>query len=475
MTQKASWLGLAVAGWMALCSMGISGCDPRQGPWPADPDVSGLEDTTEAITVYDIQDATREAHPGKGAAVCVDEVIVTTPMVLTSGQPGFWVMEPESGPYSGIFVFAPDLTETFQPGDVVSIRGTYDEYYENSQIVADRVTLDRQGETVTPIPVTSDEVATGGANAEAYEGCLVQIENAAVSTASLGFGNFGVKQAGSSAELTVQPRFSRLLDYTATAGDAFPSLVGVMEYAYNQFRLNPRSCTDLSSLASCTVCPDPVPAATIAMLQNPALSRPAPGQCAVVLSSVVVTSPVFKISNKDSFFVQDPAGGPWSGILVFMDSGSAGPLTPGVVVSLQGYSKEFSGKTEFIPSLVSIVSTTAPLSPTLVTPADIRTGSATAESYEGVLVRVEGVVVTDAKLPGTDYGYFKVGLTQTDPDAERLIIGRQMPYAYSCPPSASGCTDQRTKGDTLHLTGVLDYSYSQFRLEPRGDSDVQKL
>ena len=87
----------------------------------------------------------------------------------------------------------------------------------------------------------------------------------------------------------------------------------------------------------------------------------------------------------------------------------------------------------------------------------INTGSATAEQYEGVLVRVVDAVVDSADL---GYGEWSVA------DTSGIVrLDDVMAYYYT-----------PADGDSLkEVVGVLDYSYDNFKILPRLANDVVEL
>jgi hypothetical protein len=83
------------------------------------------------------------------------------------------------------------------------------------------------------------------------------------------------------------------------------------------------------------------------------------------------------------------------------------------------------------------------------------------EAYEGCRVRVENVQVTVAP---DQYGALRVQAVPVDANpADDLYVDDQM-YTIS-PAPAVGAT-------YASITGLLDYSHSAFRLQPRGDTDL---
>ena len=439
------------------------------------------------IEISRIQDRDSADSVGKGCNVIVDGVVVTTPMIMTtSGSEeldGFWVSEPEGGEWAGIFVFARDVATpvTVQPGDLVNLRGVYDEYLENSQIVASQVDVVGAGDIPTPAVVTTSQVFTAGVDSEKYEGVLIQVQGVFVSSTDLGYGAFGVQPIGGGDELFVSPEFDAHYDYDPVQGFEFQSLTGVLDYSFYEFRLQPRFCPDFIDGQGNEVCRDlPCPADSIAIrqIQDRQADDAVGKDCEVTVEGAVVTSPVFSSSEEDSFYIQDPAGGQYSGIFVWAQGLDASALLPGSEVTVTGTYTEYYGMSQIVATDITAAGSVAVPEPALVLPAEVNDGGALAEAYESVLLVVENTITTQAVFPGTDgydHGDFAVAALAAL-DAE-LVVGWQMGHDFSCPPDDQGnpCpTDQRQANKRLDsITGILNYSYDHFRLQPRTSADIE--
>jgi hypothetical protein len=471
-----------------------AGCGGRNdGTDGGDEDGQADGSNDSSITIYDIQDPTAANHPGHNGGVYAKGVVVVSPIVAgepDSVQPdSFYVAETAGGQYSGIWVIGKDATglAPFVPGDLLDIRGIYKEdssppSFGNGMIVASQLTKVGTGTMPTPTPVNVADVNTTGALAEAYEGCLVEVQNIIVTDPDPGHGDFLVKPASGTGELLVSPKFDDNYSYDPAADDAFSKISGVLEYSYSKFRLQPRSCNDLlddQSRPVCEPCPDAAAPVTIEQIQNPGAAGYVPTHCPVKIVGVVVTSPVFETSGEDAFFVQDPQGGPWSGVFVFAKGIDAPTLTMGDLVDIQGSTDEYNGKTEIVATVITPGGSGTVPDPAVVAPADIRTGGTQAESYEGVPIKVENVVVSRITVPGTDgfdHGDFAVG-TPACPIVE-LIVGWNFEHSYACPPDKipDVCThDNRQASDGFDfIQGILDYSFDEFRIQPRTDTDLSR-
>ena len=210
-----------------------------------DPDDTTTDNTTGDTTTGDQADTIFDIQMGKFKVmdpVTVDGVIATSG--LTFKKDGFFVQDPKGGEYSGIFVYIGGNKVTVAPGDVLTISGTYDEFFTYSEIkVAMAADVKKTGTAPVPAPavVTSAEVATGGAKAENYEGVLVQVKNAKVTTAIDMNQEFIVDM-----KLRVDDLFIEKANWVnPMVNDTFTSITGNLAYTFDNFKLAPRSPADL--------------------------------------------------------------------------------------------------------------------------------------------------------------------------------------------------------------------------------------
>jgi len=179
------------------------------------------------------------------------------------------------------------------------------------------------------------------------------------------------------------------------------------------------------------------------------------GEMVSVTGIVTVATGIF---HPGKTFIEAPNGGPWSGVALW-DEGAVFKANEGDAVKITGDVIDYYGMTEIQVGSYEILSTGNPLPPVIsVKTGDIATGSPTAQSYEGVLVRVSDVVVIDNAL---GYGEWSVsdgtGDCRIDDDADSLV--------YEMPANGTSFAS---------ITGVLNYSYDKYKLEPRYLSDLKK-
>jgi len=152
-----------------------------------------------------------------------------------------------------------------------------------------------------------------------------------------------------------------------------------------------------------------------------------------------------------TYFIQDGSG-PWSGVMVYdKDHSNA----YGDSIRITGTVVEYYGVTEIkdVTEYVKLDSGKT-VEPTLVTTGEIGTGGTMSEAYEGVLVQVQNVEITD---PDLGYGEWEVndgsGPCRVDDKADYYYI----PANYD---------------STKSITGVLTYSYGNTLIWPRLAYDV---
>ncbi len=192
-----------------------------------------------------------------------------------------------------------------------------------------------------------------------------------------------------------------------------------------------------------------------------------------ITTSGIVTAGagLFYAGSHISFYLQDNSGGPWSGILIFNEDNSAFATLIGDSVLINGWVSEyntFAGRESNMTEIVTIgeVVILLPNRPLpeimVITPGDIDSSNGAdslAEQYEGCLVQVQNVWISDVSSP---YSQFKV----TDGEGECIIrTYSDSLQGYSNPPPPLGTPYES-------ITGVIYHVYGNYTIMPRTVSDL---
>ena len=206
-------------------------------------------------------------------------------------------------------------------------------------------------------------------------------------------------------------------------------------------------------------CSDPGGNLNIYDLQNPECpDHPSPEPTSapgfdVSLKDVIVTA-IFG----DTFFVQEQASGPYSGIAIFAHGEPLADLELGMRLTVNGAYTEYFGNTQvYLYDWTVLGTTNVPLPYVAEYPEHLATGGAAAEWFEGVLVRVDDVETTHTQPDCPDeFGEFEVtGDLRID----------DMGFYW----------DARLGDQFESITGPLHFTFGNHKIEPRSESDIAWL
>lgn len=245
---------------------------------------------------------------------------------------------------------------------------------------------------------------------------------------------------------------------------------------------------DCSNNPALEVCPVPIET-TIEALQNPdapdAVTLPSDEPFAKVrvkLTGVTVTSgPLPAAADEQSFFVQEafpPEDTRFKGIRVFVREATP-EIAPGDLVNVVGFYTEFYGESQLTFGKLEAVGSGAAPAATELETQDVANVAA-AEAYEGVLIRLGPVQVTQTGILS--------GLTEDGPANDFRVAEAS---AVSASPGVIVSTQYVAQavqtGDSFGaIAGIWVYSYDKYRLAPRlagdyvtsagsGDTDADGL
>ena len=184
-------------------------------------------------TVYDVQ----MGNVQEGSTVTIKNVVVTSPLTFSGNN--MYVQEQAGGAFSGINLFVPEGAPALSVGDVVDVTGTYEEYFDNTQLVVQSMAdIVPTGDTA---PVTPELLTPADCQLEDWEGVLATVENVTVTVE--GMADFWEWEVDG---LTMDKQFIANDDWPKpTVGAAYSSLTGPLRFAFDKRRMSPRDLNDI--------------------------------------------------------------------------------------------------------------------------------------------------------------------------------------------------------------------------------------
>ena len=215
----------------------------------ADTDADGVGDVCDACEGYDdavggcpttidaVRDPANPAHPEEGSSVTLEGLVVTG----INPDQGFFVQDQVLPEYAGIYVYAPGEAAPAL-GDVVTLIGTYTEYYGMSELTGPTVTVTGTAALPEARLVSPCDIGTAGPLAEPLEGMLAQVEDVSVTDDAPDKKDYDEFVVGNC--LRIDDFLYEDLDQSAE-GTAYYLITGIVGYTFDNNKLFPRDATDL--------------------------------------------------------------------------------------------------------------------------------------------------------------------------------------------------------------------------------------
>jgi len=414
--------------------------------WSNEAGATTPDSTGGILTCHDIQ--------GEAGSSPYEGQVVTVAGIVTAGGDEYYsslspyavIGDATGGPWSGLVLYG-DSVADLQRGQYVAVTGEVQEYWGLTEIsFITGIEVLGSGEPLPDASQVQTVELTDAGGAEQWEGVLVTISDALVDSVAA-YGQFTADDGSGPCVLDDMGGYS----YVPAVGDTLLSATGILWYGFSEWKLEPRDDADLdvaygSGSGGVLSCYE---------VQGQADSSPYAGQVVSVTGIVTAGGGEFYSGSAAYATMADAGGGSWSGLVLYGTSVSG--LVRGDSVVVTGEVQEYNGMTELSSiSSVQVVSASHPLpapeilsTGTLSTPAD-------PEQWEGVLVRVQSVTVSNP-----DLGYGEWSVTDGSGDCRVDDLGD---YTYT--PQA---------GDQLSsITGILWYSFDDFKMEPRDGADIME-
>jgi hypothetical protein len=228
------------------------------------------------------------------------------------------------------------------------------------------------------------------------------------------------------------------------------TIVGANNHSASEFILSVRNTAgDLHiEVDSFVITSDVVPVVSIYDIQfteDPSGSSPLVGE---TVNTGGIVSAVIPPGQNNGFFVQS-GNGAWSGVFVFTNNTT---VNRGDSVTFVANVVEHFNMTQLSGvAALNIVSSNNPLyAPTVISTTDVN-----SEPYEGVLVRVEDALCTNAD---SGFGQWVVN-----------------DGSGSCLINSTIYNATRAQGTSYNITGPVFYSFDEYKIMPRDMNDVEQV
>ncbi len=411
-------------------------------------------------------------------------------------------------PWSGIYIYiqTPAVADAYARGDLLSVSGTYKEYYEASQI--EGATLGKLGTAAVPAPAYIADPSTvatpfenngtewvpttnHGAQGEQWESVLIEIRDVEVTNEDLGHGQWEVTGG-----LVVDKKLFYYPGERST-GTKFKRITGILVYTYDAFKIAPRdgddmelddgtgsdddtvatddgTTTDNDTTTTDTVTPDNDTAGggVIADIRQGDVTADTTVEFEAVVTAVEnVLDTEFNPTGIKGLFVSQTGIStalPWSGIYIFIQTPAAvGAYARGDVLSVSGIYKEYYDASQVEQATLNKTGTaTIPAAAVIADPSTVATPfednggewvpttshGAQGEQWESVLIEVHDVTVTNEDL---GHGMWEV--------TGGLVVDKKLFYF-------PGTRTTGTQFSTIR--GILVYTFDAFKIAPRDAADV---
>lgn len=166
--------------------------------------------------------------------VILEEVVATTTVADDDGSSVFFVQDKGGGALSGMGAYVKDTLVDVAVGDVLTLTGSADEFFDFTQLyLVDATGFSASGDSEEPV---AESLSAPPSDWEPYEGMLVTLTDVTVT----GDENYG--EVPTNWNLAIDDLY---FDHGLQNGDEVAFVTGVVYYSYEAWKLEPRSARDL--------------------------------------------------------------------------------------------------------------------------------------------------------------------------------------------------------------------------------------
>ncbi|MCY1044611.1 lamin tail domain-containing protein [Corallococcus sp. bb12-1] len=219
-------------------------CDPCPVPNP--------NGSACAVTVYDVKTTPSSGKTSLvGVKVAVDGVVVTAVDANATATRGYWVQvanypSGKGAENSGLYVYGEKANVAV--GDNVKLEGTLTEYFGLLELINVTVTKHSASNALpAPVVVRTEAIRTGGPQAKALEGALVEVQNVFNTRLENAQREFIIDEnkSGDPAATGLMVDDQAFSYPVQVVGTEYRVVRGVLTYTFSNHKLLPRSAGDM--------------------------------------------------------------------------------------------------------------------------------------------------------------------------------------------------------------------------------------
>jgi len=224
-------------------------------PFDSSLDQLGYVTKTEGLAISDVQYTEWSAgdSPFDGCEVTLTGIITAGDEVY--GVDGVYAIQSESGPWNGI-IFDGWEGAQLTLGDEVTVTGTVEDYdpewhfkWDNNTklINVTNSTVNSTDNNVSPVIVTTANLAEGSSDVESYEGCLVTVTNLTVNNVN-DYDWSVVDDSGVECLIDDDWADSEAATFLGglQVGSILASITGIFNFSFGTYKIQIRSIDDLT-------------------------------------------------------------------------------------------------------------------------------------------------------------------------------------------------------------------------------------
>lgn len=363
-----------------------------------------------------------------------------------------FMSDADGGAWSGIALWDASASLYVEEGDRIRVIGVVSENNGLTEIVVGSFYKFSSG---NPLPnvevVNTSDLSTGSSEAESFESVLVKVKNVSVIQDSLGEGEWLVDDG--SGACRIDDDADNLLYDVPEIGTEIAAIIGILYYSNNNFKVEPRYRSDIADGDTSSIYTIPQ------VKQNSALI----GDTVTVQGVVTVATGVY---HPNETFIEEPDGGSFSGILIY-DSTATLNANEGDALRITGTLYVSDGMMGILVHKNDILSIGNPLPQAeVVTTNEIASEASNSELFEGVLVRINDVYISEDDLGDGEWEVSTIEGACTDLNGFTIIGNDAADISFEIPITGTPLSS---------ISGILVYDMGSYKLQPRYLSDIETL